>query len=89
MQFQDSRCSGRYWNQRNVKYTSEASALETTSAVLVGRAEDTYKGREVDGHTSVTALCSSLCLEARLQTAFCFAHTFCVICLETQRICFM
>ena len=36
MQFQSSRCSGRYWNQPNVKYTSEASALEATSSVLGG-----------------------------------------------------
>jgi len=46
MQFHNSRYSGQYWNQRNVKYTSEASALEASSAVFVGWVEVTTRTGE-------------------------------------------
>ena len=60
--FQDSRYSGQDSNQRNVSYTSEDSALETTSGII-GESGGNVHGQVV-GYTCVTRLCVSSFPEA-------------------------
>jgi pectate lyase len=73
IQLQNSRYSGQYWNQPNVKYTSEVSSVEATSAVLVGWAESKYKDKA--RWTNTRALLRCACLHVwkkgcRLLSAF-------------------